>query len=271
MKIALRERHPLQEVFEEPFADEHWSRLAAYSFFQQYQPPDQREIEKYQRAYETWLTATVDFFQTLPERLSARSAVAEVIFRLANTGTEVAKSLLVEFWATPGFLIRPPPDEDRSGTQDRETRLPQAPEPPRGRYVDRFASMAAAMGLPGAAPPSAHAAVTASFIPNHDLDAFYYRDRPRHFVDSVSLDCSLFRHQLAPEPFAFEVQWQGDKQRTRGAIHCRVSAEKSELAEFVLPVNVSIQQGDMSGEIERFRPKPPFGRKRSKPADTGGA
>ena len=120
LKIALRERHPLQEVFEEPFADEHWSRLAAYSVFQQFQPPDQREIEKYQRAYEIWLAATDDFLQTLPERLSARTAVAEVTFRLANTGTEAAKSLLVEFRATPGFLIRPPSGEDRSGSQDRE-------------------------------------------------------------------------------------------------------------------------------------------------------
>jgi hypothetical protein len=209
------------------------------------------------------LTAGEAFLSGLPERLTVRTCCADAVFRLENIGTKTARSVQIDFAATPGFLLRPhsknrKPDDK---AEFRDLNLPRRPQPPEGKYIDPLASWTEVMrGIPGilsheAAGPAMN---IASFLQPepHDPTAFYYRDgKSNIFGQTVSLTCEHFRHRLETEDFAFEIQWQPEVRSKGGVIRCRVSAENlPEPIEYVLPIRMTFERGDIAREIERYRP-----------------
>jgi hypothetical protein len=259
----LRSHYPRREDFAKPPPTDQWSLYALAGYPRQYQPPPQEKIDQYQQDYENWLIETEAFLKALPERLTLRTYYADAVFRVENFGTKTARSVQIDFAATPGFLLRPPSENGKPDdkAEFRHLNLPGRPEPPEGRYSDPLTSWTEAIrGFPGilsheAAGPAMN---IASFLQPkpHDPTAFYYRGgKPNSFMQSVSLTCMQFRHRLEPEDFEFEVQWQPEFRSKGGAIRCRVSAENlPEPIEHVLPIRVTSERGDIAAETERYRP-----------------
>jgi hypothetical protein len=256
----LHNFYPVQEAFGKPPPEE---RLLAIGMpLGKYQPPNAEEIQRYRESYEKWSRSAREFLETLPQRLSSEATMLDAAFWLNNVGTSPANSVLVEFRATPGFLIRPSPrDEDKKVSNQQVNRLPQPPEPPRGKYIDPFTALAdlsrtfgtlhSALAVPSIAPYLGRTVFD-------DPNAFYYRERsPPNFVEEFSLTCRQFRHQLEHKQFELQVRWDKDMRRRSGAIKCRVSAENLRSPiECILPVSVQYQRGDTASVIESYRPRP---------------
>jgi hypothetical protein len=257
----LRSHHPRQEDFKEPPVEERWSLFALSGYPRKYQPPSQDKIERYQQDYEGWLAKTEEFLKALPDKLTRRTHLADIAFRLENIGTESAKSVLIDFAATPGFLLRSPPKPAEAEQPDFQ--LPKRPDPPQGQYIDVLASFAEGFGhLPSIwAQEATGAAIDiSSFLQHEALDpsAFRFRDKPRGFVSDVGLACMHFRHRLEPVNLPFEIRWEVETRSKSGAIRCRISAENlPEPIEHVLPIRVTFEHGNIEMELERYRPRTP--------------
>jgi hypothetical protein len=259
----LRARYPRKDDFSKAPPTDQWSLYALAGHPSQYQPPSPDKIDQYHRDYERWLMEAEAFLNALPEQLMLQTCHIDAVLRLENIGTKTARSVQIDFVATPGFLLRPPSRNRNPNdkTESRVLNLPRHPEPPEGKFIDPLASWAEAVrGIPGilsheAAGPAMN---IASFLQPepHDPTAFYYRDgRPSTFVQDVSLTCMHFRHRLDPEDFEFKVRWQPEIRSRGGAIRCRVSAENlPEPIEYTLPIRVTFERGDIAEAVERLRP-----------------
>jgi hypothetical protein len=261
----LRNRYPRQEDFTKPPEAGPWSLLVMGGFPRRYKPPSQATIDKYNEAYEAWPVKVDAFLSKLPERLMRKSRHTVAVLRLQNTGTKTAQSVQIDFTASPGFLLRPVPedgkkDDDKAGRL--ELKLPQCPVAPEGEFIDAYASLTEMMaGFPNilsqeAAGPAIDFSIFDTRPVQHDSTAFYYRgDRPAGFAQSISLTCQNFRHQFEPEDFKIEVQWQSESRPMKGAIRCRVFAENLPTPiEHVLPIRVTLEGGNIITEIEHYRP-----------------
>jgi hypothetical protein len=259
----LRSHYPRQEDFKEPPVEERWSLFALTGYPRKYQAPSQDKIERYQHDYEDWLAKTEEFLKALPDKLTGRTHLTDIAFRLENIGTESAKSVLIDFSATPGFLLRPPAKPD--AVTQLDSQLPKRPEPPQGQYINVLSPWEEGLGrIPGIWSQEATGAAMdiASFL-HHQQEAldpseFYFRDKPQGFVSGVGLSCMHFRHRLEPANFPFEIRWEVETRSNSGAIRCRIAAENlPEPIEHVLPIRVTFEHGDIEMELERYRPRMP--------------
>jgi hypothetical protein len=130
----LRSHNPRQEDFGEPPIEQRWAIFSMSGYPRKYQPPSLETIERYQQDYEKWLEKIEEFLRAFPDRLTGSTQVATITVRLENIGTEPAKSVLIDFSTTPGFLLRCPVEPDKAPQTDLQ--LPRRPEPPQGQYID---------------------------------------------------------------------------------------------------------------------------------------
>lgn len=83
-------------------------------------------------------------------------------------------------------------------------------------------------------------------------DAFYWRDGKRSPVDTLSLECKVWRHGREEKPFRFRI-WGNDAEDISGFVTARVSAGNLlKPVEVRLPVRIRFQDGDSLRLVEQL-------------------
>lgn len=114
----------------------HLAHLATNILMGAWQPPSETEITRYRdEQYPQWLSSVRTKLEALPDLLNRRSCEGEFCVTITNTGYANANEVRLTLTAFHGLLLHHALDEGEQAECQKEFELPNAPAPPRGRYV----------------------------------------------------------------------------------------------------------------------------------------
>ena len=242
---SVKSRHPMKTDFSKdrssPTALDRFSKL-----WQRLASTFPENVDKYLQAdYPAWLREVRDFFRVAscgPREDSTKTPVG--FSSRENTGSRPAEKTLVSFRIHGGAQFIPPKDESTPHATG-ELSLPHVPEPPRGKWVPRFGSVANIWNLRD---------MSARLGPAiRDRHKFYrHPEKPKSSCGEWSFECEDFRHQAAAQRFDIELSLPRDAKIQSGMIECEVSAANlSEPVVKRIPFNISYKEGDTLAAAQR--------------------
>lgn len=226
------------------------------------------KIRRYNREYEEWIANCRAILSEIHTPLQDGIHPVMCYFEIENIGTRPGKSARVEFRATRGISVRPPPwqpewEEDESErVRQNRLRFPAPPKKPRvqqtigsplephlpvlGQMAKTFLAPDPLNNLVIPLPPSGRT--------ERDSEVFYYTpDRPSEPGRAFALECQLWRHGVGPESFEVEIHTSGESGSFSGQIECVVHCENlTEPFRFRVPVTIEVAAESTKSEANRI-------------------
>ena len=227
------------------------------------------KIRRYNREYEEWIANCRAILSEIHTPLQDGIHPVMCYFEIENTGTRPGKSARVEFRATRGISVRPPPwqpewEEDESErVRQNRLRFPAPPKKPRvQRTIGSLLEPHLAQGLGQMAKAFlAPDPLNNLVIPpprlgrtERDSDAFYYTpNRPSEPSQEFALECQLWRHGIGPTSFEVEIHTSGESGSVSGQIECIVHCENlTEPVQLRVPVTIEVTAESTKSEANRI-------------------
>lgn len=230
---------------------------------------NEEKIRRYNREYEEWIAKCRAILSEIHTPLQDGVHPVMCYFEIENTGTRPGKSTRVEFRATGGISVRPPPwqpereaDESERMRQN-QLRFPAPPKKPRVQrtigsllepdLTQRLGQMVRAISAPGLMDNYVHPPLVSGRT-ERDSDAFYYTpDRPSEPVQSFALECELWRHGIGSASFEVEIHASSESGSVSGQIECIVHCENlTEPVQFRVPVTIEVTAESTRSEANRI-------------------
>lgn len=219
----------------------------------QMQPVTKADIDAYVKAYRGWTTAVQAKLTGFGDEGNRRRDCSRAKLLAVNAGSCPAEDMLVEIEASGAFQVSGyPKDDEESDAHPRPSlslSLLEPPAPPRSKH--RMAEFLKNFG--GREMPVIRPFRSIGDVSNRRKDdAFYWREGKRSPVDTLSLECRVWRHAREEKPFRFRI-WGNDAEDISGLVTARVSAGNLlKPAEVRLPVRIRFQDGDSLRLVEQL-------------------
>ncbi|MBI4920152.1 MAG: hypothetical protein HY834_00245 [Devosia nanyangense] len=197
-------------------------------------PPSQRAIDGYGQEYQSWRENLARTFDTFHDVLDAKSRLLGVKFVASNVGTRPAEEALVEMAALGKALLLQRRHDDDVEALESPIALPTAPVPPRARSLKEVTHDlrgVRSLGTPRMFRP-----------PEHDPEAFYYREDSRVFypVEALELVADLWRHGREEQSFHAHFSLEREPP-VSGAVRLRIHAKNlTDHVELIVPVEIQV-------------------------------
>ena len=235
-------------------------------------PATDEEIKNYQDvAYPKWLESCEEMLRTHHQTLQRDIREPEFTFLAENNGTRPATDVLITIEARGGFMIEPPPPDNREVDQEfqndpeyslKDRLLPEPPKAPRGRWqrtsgmysrdalhalstIDRALQSYSVQDQPSLAFARPGRAISPYFPPKPiDPNDFYYKPaRPLKSQESFAFECAQWRHDNQAEAFKGKIHVPTDSGEIKGLLVCRIQASNlSQSVSSKIPVRITIQR-----------------------------
>ena len=230
---------------------------------------NEEKIRRYNREYEEWIAKCRAILSEIHTPLQDGVHPVMCYFEIENTGTRPGKSARVEFRATGGISVRPPPwqpewEEDESEqVRQNQLRFPAPPKKPRVQrtigsllephLTQGLGQMVRGIGAPDLMDNYVHPPLVSGRT-ERDSDAFYYTpDRPSEPVQSFALECELWRHGIGSASFEVEIHASSESGSVSGQIECIVHCENlTEPVQFRVPVTIEVTAESTKSEANRI-------------------
>lgn len=227
------------------------------------------KIRRYNREYEEWIANCRMILSEIHTPLQDGIHPVMCYFEIENTGTRPGKSARVEFRATRGISVRPPPwqpewEEDESErVRQNRLRFPAPPKKPRvqrtiGALLEPHLAQGLGQMVRGISAPDlmdnyVHPPLVSGRT-ERDSDAFYYTpDRPSEPSQEFALECQLWRHGIGPTSFEVEIHTSGESGSVSGQIECIVHCENlTEPVQLRVPVTIEVTAEGTKSEANRI-------------------
>lgn len=240
-------------VLQKPKSDEPFdlAKLALRSFMS-HEPVTQDQIDAYERDYHSWLSGIRARLAGLEDDWNRRRDWPSAEFRAQNVGTRPANDVLVEIQASGDFELSGEIDEDdRPKPGDDWLSFSLPPKPPEPVRHDPFARFSALSGRP-VYDPALYLSPSFSKPRPRDDDRFYWRSGRSSPVETLMLDCKVWRHGRDEEDFSLQI-WGSDEAPIKGLITGRISASNlSAPLEARLPLRIAFEDRDLSAAAEQM-------------------
>lgn len=240
----IRARRPMARSFDvdEPCRPMNFPGAA----YQRWHPPSEAAIRKYtEDEYPKWEAEVRDTLTKLAFYSEFPFRAVPLEIHLSNLGGKPAESMRVLVTAQNGLKILP------SKTPQMPEGLPQAPEPPKGKWagpLDHFAAIGSGISI---SPTSAKSLFSLPEIKTRDPRKVYRNKQPDDVYDRCEFSCGEFMHQVEGEVLSVEAFVPPKHPIHNAALELEVSASNlPSPLRMVLPVEVTYQEGDLM-EIAR--------------------
>lgn len=216
-------------------------------------PVTKADIDTYAKVYREWTSAVRAKLTGFGDEWNRRRDWPRAKLLAINAGSCPAEEMLVEIDASGTFQVSGyPKDEDESDAPSKPCltlSLPEPPSPPRAKHrMAEFLKNFAVREMPVIRPFRSIGDLSNS----RQGDAFYWRDGKRSPVDTLSLECRVWRHGRDEKPFRFRI-WGDDSSDISGLVTARVSAGNLLTpVEARLPVRVRFQDEDSLHLVEQL-------------------
>lgn len=279
----LKTAFPMQTDFERAISPDHGpgaGGLHILGMQHEFIPATDEEIESYQKVdYPQWMSSCESFLRNIHNEMQKCRNTMFLDFSLVNAGTRPAEDVLITIEARGNFEILPVDDmnfEHLKAQKSKESdtlRLPNPPEPPRGRWQVKHPS-AIADALQSAQRINrmfARSPVMTGSLREHnansldplkllsapihrDPNAFYYKsERPKKPQKSFRLECDQWRHDDDKECFLIEIHMPNDLRTIEGTIECRVQAANlSQSQRKQIPVRIAVEHKSAFDDARRL-------------------
>ena len=232
-------------------------------------PASEERIRRYNREYGGWIAKCRAILSEIHAPLQDGVRPVMCYFEIENTGTRPGKSARVDFRASGGISVRPPPWqpewEEGESERERQSRL-QLPTPPKKPQLQWTIGDLLDPHLTYGPGQMANAFIAPDLVDNfvvpalrsgraeRDSDTFYYTpDRPSEPTQSFALECELWRHGTEPERFEVEILARGKSGPVSGQIECVVHCENlTEPIRFRVPVTIEVAAESTKSEANRI-------------------
>jgi len=263
----LKIDHPVASNFGSPEPIERAKTLTSKTFdlpiIEKFTPASQEEILSYcETEYPEWIQSCQSILERLHDSLNKQEPVPVIIFKLKNEGKRPAEDLLIEFSCRGPVLIKDTEEPDEGEEPPKPLKLPVPPYSPQGQWthhksdklrltlqpkhnlirtLNKMGHMRLA-GTPSRGMDHLHIPpfdVSLLRSSKHDPNSLcWHPSRPLHWEKSASLKSDQFRHGNV-RSLDFEVTFENNSIRDKGAIQCRVQASNlSDPVEVTLPVTI---------------------------------
>ena len=217
-------------------------------------PVTQGDVDKYEADYAAWLSSVRHRLAHFNEAWNARREWPSAVMLAVNDGSRPAEDALVQITASGRFKIQGTAPNRPKGPHDGKLRLSLdlPPEPPkeRRRTLGSLMHLSDMFGQSGRDIGILSRPADLSGLHRQD-DRFYWREGKSEPVDTMELECRLWRHGTE-EDFALHVLGSGEEP-IRGVVTARLSAANlSEPVERRLPVRIEFEDQDITRLCEQL-------------------
>ncbi len=215
-----------------------------------YVPPSAAEIKAYEdNAYPAWLKECEDALAKWHRVGDSIGPAPKFRFVAENRGSRPGKDVLVTIEVQGNFHILAPRRRSVRDTRIKNE-LPLPPTPPSGglrsmeQFLDPMSAMRESLGSFGRGFPEIANLPTLPINPiPRDVNAFYWKDRPKEPSKAMSLECEQWRHGIEPEEFEGRIHLEKDQDSAKGALILRIDAENlSTPLTTQVPVRVTVNR-----------------------------